>query len=180
MSSSFECKIRTLEVWGTKSPADWMATHKPTELSTIKQNLECCITSMTYFLISNNIFVWPITFELLFFQKRSFDSVWLFECPHLQCTSLRFASLRFWLHHSPSAAVCLDTAQLGHYPLKRPLTKHLQYPSTHPYPRISITVTYIPGVRRRHCCAFLIEDLIDKPSADTNRIDNIRADGHNE
>ena len=36
MSSSAECKIRTLEVWDTKSPADWMSTHKPTELSRIK------------------------------------------------------------------------------------------------------------------------------------------------
>ena len=32
-------RIRTLEVWDTKSPAVWMPTHKSTELSRIKQNL---------------------------------------------------------------------------------------------------------------------------------------------
>ena len=36
-SSSAECKIWSWEVWDTKSPADWMPAHKPTELSGIKQ-----------------------------------------------------------------------------------------------------------------------------------------------
>ena len=36
LSSSDECRIRTFEVRYTKSPADWMPTHKPTELSRIK------------------------------------------------------------------------------------------------------------------------------------------------
>ena len=36
VTSSAECRIRTLEVWDTKSPEDWMSTHKPTELSRIK------------------------------------------------------------------------------------------------------------------------------------------------
>ena len=36
LSCSAECRIRTLEVWDTKSPADWMSTHKPTELTRIK------------------------------------------------------------------------------------------------------------------------------------------------
>ena len=35
LSSPAECKIRTVEVWDTKSPADWEPTHKPTELSRI-------------------------------------------------------------------------------------------------------------------------------------------------
>ena len=39
-SSSAECSILTLKVRDTKSSADWMTTHKPTELSRIKQNLE--------------------------------------------------------------------------------------------------------------------------------------------
>ena len=38
-SSSAECRIRSW-VWDTKSPADWMPTHKPTELSRIEQKLE--------------------------------------------------------------------------------------------------------------------------------------------
>ena len=37
-SSSAECRIRRWEVSDTKSPADWMPTHKPTELSRIKLN----------------------------------------------------------------------------------------------------------------------------------------------
>ena len=37
--SSAECRIRRWDVWDTKSPADWMPTHKPTELSRIKQKL---------------------------------------------------------------------------------------------------------------------------------------------
>ena len=40
MTSSAECRIRTSVVWETKSPADWMLTHKLTELSRIKQKLE--------------------------------------------------------------------------------------------------------------------------------------------
>ena len=39
LSSSAECRIRSWEVQDTKSQADWMPTHKPTELSRIKQNL---------------------------------------------------------------------------------------------------------------------------------------------
>ena len=39
LSCSAECRIRTLEVWDTKSLTDRMPTHKPTELATIKQNL---------------------------------------------------------------------------------------------------------------------------------------------
>ena len=38
--TSAECKIRSWEVWDTKSPADWIPTHKPTELSRIKLKLE--------------------------------------------------------------------------------------------------------------------------------------------
>ena len=43
LSSSVECRIRTLEVWDTKSPADWMLTHKPRikqKLLRIKQKLK--------------------------------------------------------------------------------------------------------------------------------------------
>ena len=40
MSSSAECRIRSREVWDTKSPADWIPTHKPTELLRIKQKLK--------------------------------------------------------------------------------------------------------------------------------------------
>ena len=40
LSSSAECWIRSWEVRNTKSPADWMPTHKPTKLSKIKKNLE--------------------------------------------------------------------------------------------------------------------------------------------
>ena len=40
LSSPAECSIRTLEVWHTKSPAGWMPTNKPTELSRIKQKLK--------------------------------------------------------------------------------------------------------------------------------------------
>ena len=42
LSSFAEYRIRTLEVevWDTKSSADWVLTHKPTELSRIKQILE--------------------------------------------------------------------------------------------------------------------------------------------
>ena len=36
LSSSAECRILSWEVWDTKSPADWMPTHKPAELSRIK------------------------------------------------------------------------------------------------------------------------------------------------
>ena len=36
MSSSAECRIRTWKSQDTYSPADWMSTHKPTELSRIK------------------------------------------------------------------------------------------------------------------------------------------------
>ena len=36
LSSSAECRIQSWEVWDTKSPADWMPTHKLTELSRIK------------------------------------------------------------------------------------------------------------------------------------------------
>ena len=36
LSSSAECRIRSWEVSDTNSPADWMPTHKPTELSRIK------------------------------------------------------------------------------------------------------------------------------------------------
>ena len=36
LSSSAECRIRSREVSDTNSPADWMPTHKPTELSRIK------------------------------------------------------------------------------------------------------------------------------------------------
>ena len=39
LSSSAECRTRSWEVWDTKLPADWMPTHKPTELSTIKASL---------------------------------------------------------------------------------------------------------------------------------------------
>ena len=39
-SSSGECRIISWEVWNTKSPADWMPTHKPTELPMIKQKHE--------------------------------------------------------------------------------------------------------------------------------------------
>ena len=39
LSSPAECKIRSWEVWNTKSPTDGMITHKPTELSEIKRNL---------------------------------------------------------------------------------------------------------------------------------------------
>ena len=39
LSSSVECRVRTWDVWYTQSPADWMLTHKRTELSKIKQNL---------------------------------------------------------------------------------------------------------------------------------------------
>ena len=40
LSSSAEGRIRTQRVSDTYSPADWMATDKPTELSRIKQKLE--------------------------------------------------------------------------------------------------------------------------------------------
>ena len=40
MSPSAECRIRSWEVSDTKSQADWMPTHKQTELSRIKQKLE--------------------------------------------------------------------------------------------------------------------------------------------
>ena len=33
LSSSVECRIRILEVWDTKLPADWIPIHTPTELS---------------------------------------------------------------------------------------------------------------------------------------------------
>ena len=36
LSSFAECSIRILEVWDTKSPADWIPTHKPAELSKTK------------------------------------------------------------------------------------------------------------------------------------------------
>ena len=36
LSSSAECKIQSWEVSDTNSPADWMPTHKPTELSRIE------------------------------------------------------------------------------------------------------------------------------------------------
>ena len=36
LSSSAECRIRTWTSQNTYSPADWMPTHKPTELSRIK------------------------------------------------------------------------------------------------------------------------------------------------
>ena len=36
LSFSAECRIWTWEVWDTNSPADWMSTHKPTEISGIK------------------------------------------------------------------------------------------------------------------------------------------------
>ena len=36
LSSSAECRIRTWKSQDTYSPADWMSTHKPTELSRIK------------------------------------------------------------------------------------------------------------------------------------------------
>ena len=36
LSSSAECRIQTLEVWDTKSPAYWMPNHKPIELLRIK------------------------------------------------------------------------------------------------------------------------------------------------
>ena len=38
LSSSAECRIRTWKSQDTYSPADWMPTHKPTELSRIKLN----------------------------------------------------------------------------------------------------------------------------------------------
>ena len=37
LSSSDECRIRTQRVSGTESPAEWMPTDNPTELSRIKQ-----------------------------------------------------------------------------------------------------------------------------------------------
>ena len=37
LSSSAKCRVRSWEVWNMKSPADWMPTHKPTDLSRIKQ-----------------------------------------------------------------------------------------------------------------------------------------------
>ena len=40
LSSSAEWRIRYYEVWDTKSPADYMPTHKRTELSRIKQKPE--------------------------------------------------------------------------------------------------------------------------------------------
>ena len=40
LSSSVECRIRTLEFWDTKSQVDWIPTHKLTELLGIKQKLE--------------------------------------------------------------------------------------------------------------------------------------------
>ena len=47
LSSSAECRIRT---WKSQtfiySPADWMPTHKPTELSRIKQKLELNSSSL--------------------------------------------------------------------------------------------------------------------------------------
>ena len=39
MSSSAECRARTLEVWDTKSRADCMPAHKPNELSRIKHKM---------------------------------------------------------------------------------------------------------------------------------------------
>ena len=42
LSSSAECRIWTWKSQDTYSPADWMPTHKPTELSRIKlKNLNC-------------------------------------------------------------------------------------------------------------------------------------------
>ena len=38
-----ECRIQSWEVWNTKSPTDWMPTHTPTELSRIKQTLNCLL-----------------------------------------------------------------------------------------------------------------------------------------
>ena len=40
LAPSAECRIRTLVVWETKSPADWMPIHKSTGLSRIKHKLE--------------------------------------------------------------------------------------------------------------------------------------------
>ena len=39
-SCSAECRIRSWEVWGTKPSADWVVTHRLTELSRINQKLE--------------------------------------------------------------------------------------------------------------------------------------------
>ena len=39
LSPSAECRNKGRGIWDTKSPADWMPTHKLTELSRIKQNL---------------------------------------------------------------------------------------------------------------------------------------------
>ena len=39
LSSSAECRIRTWKSQDTYSQADWMPTHKPNDLSRIKQNL---------------------------------------------------------------------------------------------------------------------------------------------
>ena len=38
LPTSAECRIWSWKVWDTKSPADWIPTHKPTELSRIKLN----------------------------------------------------------------------------------------------------------------------------------------------
>ena len=44
---SAKYRISSLEVWDNKSPADWMPTHKPTELSRIKLKTQQPVSMMS-------------------------------------------------------------------------------------------------------------------------------------
>ena len=60
LSSSAECRTRSWEVWDTILSADWMPTHKPTELSTIKASLGLGLFCVCFVWVISTIFMWHI------------------------------------------------------------------------------------------------------------------------
>ena len=59
LSSCAECRIRSLDVSDTNSPADWMPTHKLTKLSRMKQKLEL-----------NSPLIWWVNIQLTWLRCR--------------------------------------------------------------------------------------------------------------
>ena len=83
VSSSAECRIRILEVW---EPADRMPTHKLTELSRIKQNLNSIahvpmmsehLTHLTSLAVSFCTWPWQYTCLLLCLMLWYSQAIWI-------------------------------------------------------------------------------------------------------
>ena len=76
-----ECRIRTLEVWNTKSPADWISIHKPAELSKIMLTKLELSTARPYDE----------------YKRQISQITWLFELDCRCCFNI-YHTLIYWIH----------------------------------------------------------------------------------